>query len=275
MRRFFTVSYDSGHKNVRMGAGPLRLMREIGAQHEVIESGLAFTTEISTAFDLNRRLAAAIHACVAVGDFPVVLSGNCGVTNGVAAGVGMNDLAVLWFDAHGEFMTPETTVSGFLDGMPLSILTGRCFNRLATTIPSFEPIPPARIMLVGARDYSPGEREDLLEHGIALLEPANLTEPNTAGWMDRIRSVVSRLLVHVDLDVLDAGVGRANTYASAGGLSLDDILRVIELARQRFTLAALVVASYDPSCDPDGRVAAIGARIVQSTVRENRAASKF
>jgi arginase family enzyme len=72
------------------------------------------------------------------------------------------------------------------------------------------------------------------------------------------------VLVHVDLDVIDPAHGRANQYAAPGGLSPAEVLRVIELARQRFTLAALVVASYDPSVDEDGRVAEIGAEIVRA-----------
>lgn len=263
MIRILTVPYDSGHRGLRMGAGPERLLREIGGTAETIESGLPFPTEIANAFELSRRLADAVHEAAAAGDFPVILSGNCGAVNGVAAGLGMHDLAVLWFDAHGEFMTPETTISGFLDGMPLSVLTGRCFTRLAATIPWFRPLPPSRAMLVGSRDYSPGERDDLLSAGVALVEPQSLTEPNVDAWMNRMRAETSRLLIHVDLDVLDPRFGEANGYASPGGLSPDDILRVIELARRRFDIAGLVVASYDPARDPESAVARIGARIAR------------
>ncbi|HEX2123666.1 MAG TPA: hypothetical protein VHL59_18700, partial [Thermoanaerobaculia bacterium] len=58
--------------------------------------------------------------------------------------------------------------------------------------------------------------------------------------------------------------GRANQYAADGGLSPAEVLRAIGLARQRFALAALVLASYDPAADENGRVAAIGAEIVRA-----------
>ena len=264
MHRIFLVPYDSGYRGLRMGAGPLRLAELLGDPVETIETELQFPTEIATAFDLYRRLAEKVHEAQAANDFPVVLSGNCGAINGVAAGLGMERLAVVWFDAHGEYMTPETTVSGFLDGMPLSILTGRCFKRLAATIPWFRPLPPTLTMLVGSRDYSPGEREELLNDSIPLVEPASLTEPNVARWLDAMRANADRVIIHVDLDVLDPRFGRANQYAAEGGLSPEEILRVIELARKRFTIAALVVASFDPGADDDGRVAEIGARIVRA-----------
>lgn len=269
MIRYFTVPYDSGHRAARMGAGPMRLVRELGVDAMSIETAMTLPREIRTAFELYEKLALAVHDCVTAGDFPVVFSGNCGAINGLAAGIGMEKLAVIWFDAHGEFMTPETTTSGFLDGMGLAILNGRCFRRMAAAIPWFTPIPPSRTMLVGSRDYSAGERDELFASGVPLLEPHVLTEPNLDRWLAAMQLVADRVLVHVDLDVLDPKHGRANEFVSDGGLSPDDILRVIAIARRRFPIAALELASYDPACDEDGRVAKIGAEIVRETTLRN------
>lgn len=266
MLRYFTVPYDSGHHARRMGAGPLRIAETLGVETEAIESDDPHPREIGTAFELYGKLATAVHDCVANGDFPVVFSGNCGAVNGLAAGLGMDDLAVLWFDAHGEFMTPDTTTSGFLDGMPLSILTGRCWKAMAAKIPWWRPMPFGRTMLVGARDYSPGERDELMANGVPLVEPLHLTEPNADRWLSAMALAgAKRLLVHVDLDVLDPKYGRANEFAAAGGMSPDEIQRVIDIAKRRFEIAALELASYDPGCDAEGRVATIGAELVRAT----------
>ena len=248
MTRYFTVPYDSGHKGLRMGAGPSRIARELGIDAEEIEPATEWRSEIQTSFQLYRALATRIAAS---DDFPIVLSGNCGASIGAAAGVGTDRLAVLWFDAHGDYNTPDTSDSGFLDGMCLAILTGRCFHTLAKTIPGFAPVAPTRTIHIGSRDYSPGEREALIADGVTMTPDFDAIDAD-------------RILVHVDLDVIDPRFGRANHFAVDGGLSPDDVLRVIELARQRFPIAALVLASYDPSGDPDGRIAAIGARIARA-----------
>ncbi|HJQ35522.1 MAG TPA: arginase family protein [Thermoanaerobaculia bacterium] len=248
MTRYFTVPYDSGHKGLRMGAGPFRLAQELGVDAEEIAPAGTFPREITTAFELNRALATRVREA---NDFPVVLSGNCGSAIGAAAGLGTERLAVLWFDAHGDYNTPDTSDSGFLDGMCLSILTGRSFHNLAKTIPGFTPVPPSRTIQVGSRDYSPGEREALVADGVRMT-------PDFDG-ID-----ADRLLVHVDLDVIDPQFGRANHFAVGGGLSADDVLRVIEKAP--FPIAGLVIASYDPACDPEGSIAAIAARIVRAVV---------
>jgi len=231
-----------------MGAGPSRLARELGVDAEEIAAASEWRAEIKTAFELYRALAARIREA---NDFPVVLSGNCGAAIGAAAGVGTERLAVLWFDAHGDYNTPDTSDSGFLDGMCLSVLTGRCFMNIAKTIPGFAPVPPSRTIHIGSRHYSPGEREALVADGVRMTPQFDGIDAD-------------RILVHVDLDVIDPQFGRANHYAVGGGLSPDEVLHVIALARERFTIAALVLASYDPSCDPEGRIAAIGARIVRS-----------
>jgi arginase len=150
--QLFIVPYDSGHKGLRMGAGPLRLRAEIDLPATEIEDTADFQCENVTAFRLYRQLAARIaqHRDA----MPVVFSGNCGAAIGTAAGIGIQDLGIIWFDAHGDFNTPETSPSGFLDGMALSILTGGCWTTAASSIPAFFPIDTDRVIHAGASSTS-------------------------------------------------------------------------------------------------------------------------
>ena len=262
MNRYFLLPYDSGYAGLRMGAGPSRIAAELGVAGEPISPVTEWRAEIKTTFELYRSLADAVHEAVQLGDFPIVLSGNCGAAVGAAAGIGTEDLAVLWFDAHGDYNTPDTTDTGYLDGMAMAVLTGRCWKTIASTIPRFTPISPTRAMHVGARDYSPGERDALLYDSVRLVEPPSLRETVVGPMLDAMRPQASRILIHLDVDVLDPRFGRANHFAVDGGLSPDDVLRVIELAAQRFAIAGLVIASYEPSEDPEGKIAAIAARVI-------------
>ena len=238
-----------------MGSGPLRLVQELGVQAEEIRPAAPFPQEIRTSFELYRALASRVRES---DDFPVVLSGHCGASIGVAAGLGADELAILWFDAHGDYNTPETTDTGFLDGMCLAVATGRCWHNLAHTIPGFTPIDPRRVIHAGSRDYSPGEREALVRDGVRMTA-------------DFAGIDAKRLLVHVDLDVLDPRFGRANRYAVDGGLSPDDVLQIIDSARAHFTIAGLTIASYEPDGDEDGRIADAAVRIVRAvTAPESR-----
>jgi arginase len=128
---------------------------------ETIEPQREFRAEVATQFELYGSLAQHVAEARQNNRFPLILSGNCGATVGAIAGAGNKKLGVIWFDAHGEFNTPETTTSGFLDGMGLAVATGQCWKNLAASIPNFHPLPAERILLIGGRDFDPGEQESL------------------------------------------------------------------------------------------------------------------
>lgn len=68
--------------------------------------------------------------------------------------------------------------------------------------------------------------------------------------------------VHIDLDVLDAEhVGRANSYASPGGLTVAQVLAALAVVEQQLPVCAVSFASYDPQADTNGRVLAAALRI--------------
>ena len=88
------------------------------------------------------------------GRFPLVLAVNCFTSLGTVAGLG-RDVGVVWFDAHGDFNTPDTTTSGFLDGMGLAMLLGDGWRELRQTVEGLRPVPAEHALLVGARDIDP------------------------------------------------------------------------------------------------------------------------
>src|SRR5215208_4203564 len=145
------VPYDSAHRDLRMGSGPLHFTRNglgqllKGYGHDVyldsIESDSSFQAEIKTAFELCRLLAQRVRLACTSNRFPMVLSGNCNSCLGTIAGVGAEGLGIIWFDGHGDFNTPETTISGFLDGMGLATAVGLCWKALASSIQGFNPVP--------------------------------------------------------------------------------------------------------------------------------------
>jgi arginase len=273
------VPYDSGHKDIRAGRGPShflqhgvdRMLRDSG--HQVssfrVESSASFTTEIGTAFELNRLLAEQVSSAVRSKMLPIVLAGNCNSCLGTIAGVGSDRLGVVWFDAHGDFNTPETTVSGFLDGMGLAMVTGLCWRSLLRTIPGFSPVSEANVLHIGSRDLDPEERRSLQQSEIEVVTP-QLGEGRyrqaIGAALDKLQGNASRICLHVDMDVLDAGEAQANQLAVPGGLSVEVVEDVIGMVKERFEVCAGVVASFDPGCDKDDRVLNAGMRIIQAFV---------
>jgi arginase len=245
--RVFAIPYDSGHEGLRMGAGPLRL-QELFAEVEEIHARKDWRAEIRTSFELYGELARRIRD--GGDETPVVLSGNCGACAGTVAGLGSERMGVIWFDAHGDLNTPDTTDTGFLDGMALSIVTGQCFRPLAKQMIGLEPLPPANAIHIGGRDWSPGEMEHGRDSGVTIVSKA----ADAAAAIDNLARSCDRVVIHVDLDVIDPSYGAANQYAAPGGLSPSDVGSIVKSAKKRMRIAALDFASYDPSYDRDGRI---------------------
>jgi arginase len=259
-----------------MGAGPERLMesglidRLEQAGHEVVPCSIclpsqAFMPEVQAAFELDRRLATCVAEAVAAGALPVILSGNCITSVGTVAGLGEPDLGVIWLDAHGDFNTPETTIGGFLDGMALATLTGRCWTSLAATVPGFLPVSERRVMLFGARDLDPREATELVESEIERLTPDAIG----AGLGDNLarrREYTNDIYLHIDLDALDPSEGKANGFVVEGGFTVAAVRQLVEETAGAFRIRAVALTAYDPIQDADGRACEAAIGIVVSAV---------
>jgi arginase len=248
-----------------MGAGPTQLLslglvdrlRECVRGVELRElqpSDGTWVAEIGTAFDLDRQLARAVAESRAAGAAPLVLAGNCITSVGTIGGLGPGTTGVLWFDAHGDFNTPETTVGGFLDGMALATVVGRCWTSLTASVPGFAPVAEENVVLVGARNFDPGEADLLAASGITRVR-AEEAAGRLEGELEALGRRVDQLYVHVDLDVLDASEGRANAYSGGRGLSRIELLGAIESASRHCRVAAGAITAYDPRYDAEGRIA--------------------
>ena len=267
--RTIFAPYDSGHRGLRMGAGPDYLME--GGLAEMLSSterpSLSFAhvlpevdppAEVATAFELDRLVAEQVREAVAGGEFPLVLSGNCNTAVGTIAGLGAADLGVVWFDAHADFNTPETTATGFTDGMGLAVAVGHCWKEMARGVPGFSAVPERDVVLAGVRAIEPAEEERLAASDVSVVGADRIGLEAPGNLEVALDGLKSRVYVHLDLDVLDPEkAGKANEFATAGGLSAEDLKTALGLVRERFAVAAAGIASYDPAFDADGRVLAV------------------
>ncbi len=274
------VPYDSGHRNLRMGGGPEHLIKNGLAQaleaagHEIsvetVEFEAEFRAEVQTQFALYASLSKRVAQARDDDKFPLILSGNCGATVGVIAGARTDRLGVIWFDAHGEFNTPETTTTGFLDGMGLAIATGQCWKRLALSIPGFRPLPGANILHIGGRDFDSGEREMLEQTGAAVLDAASVEQTGMRAAMDSAIPAFLRNVgethIHIDLDALDPKETPANGWLTEGGLSVEDVSEAIQSIQENLKIASATIASFDPHYDTHGKTLQASFKLIKQVL---------
>jgi arginase len=254
-----------------MGAGPEKLaaaadrLRSRGFEvtQAAIEAPPGFRTEIGTTFALHRAVAVEVRAALAAAALPIVLSGNCGSAIGALGGVGAGT-GIVWFDGHGDFNTPETTESGFLDGMALAIATGRCFRPLAASVSGFAPVAERDTCLIGARDFDPAERSAVQSSDVGWVSVASVRESGPAAALaPALQRIQARQVhVHVDLDVHDPALAPANQLAPPEGLTpaeVQDCVRAIAAARP---IRSATIAAYDPAVDPEGLALEAGLQLI-------------
>jgi len=272
--QLLAIPYDSGNRGARMGAGPEALikaglpdaLREQGHKvHLKIAElpGDSWHAEIQTSFELMRMLSVAVREARDSSRLPIVLAGNCNTAVGTVAGLGSDTTGVVWFDAHADFNTPETTTSGFLDGTAVAILTGRCWTQLAATVPDFTPLSDDRVVLVGTRDIDSLEGGMLDESSVQVVAPRQLR----SSLRQSLRSItehVDRVYVHLDLDVIDSDVAPANKFAVSGGLTLEDVEYALTQIAQTSLIAGVALTAYDPAVDEGGIAAAAAIRLIST-----------
>lgn len=280
----FQVPYDSGRLGERMGRGPLHLvdrglterLERKGHDVELVPVRLAegFSTEAGSAAEIQRLLARRVAAARADGLLPLVLAGNCNVSVGVLASISPGATGVVWLDAHGDLNTPETSRSGFYDGMCLSVVTGGCWRALAATVPGFSPVAERDVVLVGARDLDMEEELRLDASGIHRIGVEALRQDGVAAALARpLEEIAGRrplVYLHVDLDVLDPTEVRANPFAVPGGLSLPEAVEVVLEVGERFEIAAAALTSYDPGHDAEDRGPRAALELIEAILQASR-----
>jgi len=257
-----TIPYDSGHLESRLGRGPGYLLEQ-GLHRTIAQSGHDVQVldvrathphpprEISTTFSLCQQLAQSVKTESRRRRFPILLTGNCISSVAVVAGLGGANLGILWLDAHGEFNTPETTESGYLDGMGISVMTGTCWKRLSARIPGYSAIDPKTIIHVGGRSFDKGEHERLTDTGVCVIRSADFDTNSLVSAVRDLTKQVERLYVHVDLDVIDSQEISLSDFAEPDGLSVEQIRQTIQCAADQLPIAGVGVAGFDPSYDTD------------------------
>lgn len=204
--------------------------------------------------------------------FVLLLEGDCthavGAMGGVAQAAG--SVGVVWFDAHGDLNTRETSTSGYWGGMPYAVALGWDLPDWREAAGLYQPLRPEAAALIGTSDLDRPEAEALQRHPILHLDAKALMEPGVAervqtGLRPRANEAPAWYL-HIDLDV-------AGPEEVPGGLTpapywppRAHLIEAVGAAAQSVPVRALSLAVYDPGGDPAGRGARFALEMVQAAI---------
>jgi len=222
---------------------------------------------------LCKALASRVESLCRDGYFPLILGGEDSALMGIIEGLKRSlkkRIGLIYFDAHGDFNTPETTPSGLIGGMDVAIVSGRG-PEILTKIFGYSPqLPEENIVLFGVRDLDPPERIALEGSRVHVYSRAKIGEVGSGSAMkdalDRLEHACDHIYVHVDLDVLDESVMKAQILPVPDGLSLSEFTEAIRTVRATGKLRGLAIMVFNPLKDSDGLEADKVAKLIAEAV---------
>jgi arginase len=192
--------------------------------------------------------------------FTLMLGGDATITAGAVAGARQKlgvPVGLVYVDAHADLHTAETTRSGYLQGMVLSLALGRGPETVAHAYSPEPAVTPADIALVGVRDWEPGEREAAAT--LALVLPIDELQRLgvSAGATRALTAIAAHpVVVHFNVDVITATeMPAVELETPGGGLSLLEAAELLRTLLASPRVVALVFTQYDPERDADGHCA--------------------
>jgi len=192
-----------------------------------------------------------------------------GVRREGLAGVKPLRVGLVYFDAHADFNTPETTLSGMLGGMDVAAASGLCLTRLRLKTGLDPALPTSYIVFGGLRDVDPLEREllDRSEAEYLTVEDIRSLSSAVDTQMRRLGRLTDVIYVHVDMDVLDPAEVAGHPLTAPEGPTSRQLATVIRKVFSHPKAAALGIASIPyGERDKDGLSLKAAYRLIEAAV---------
>lgn len=223
----------------------------------------------------STKIADKVDKIMKEGSFPLVLGGDHSIAIGTLAGISkyFKRLGVIWFDAHGDLNTPETSPSGNIHGMPLAVSLGLGETTL-TQIGGYCPkIQPENIVIIGARSLDEGEKRLIKEKGIKVytmheidrLGIPKVIEETIAYFKDRTDGVHLSL----DLDGLDPLYAPGVGTPVEGGLNYRESHLAMEMLFESGMITSAEFVEVNPILDEKNKTGILAVGLMASLFGES------
>ncbi len=224
----------------------------------------------------NQVLAERVRASLEAGALPIVLGGDHSLSIGSIAGAASwaaregDDLGLLWFDAHADMHTTETTISGNIHGMGLAASLGYG-DPVLTELGGLTPkVRPDKVALIGARDVDPGEREMVRESGVRVFTMREIDEKGIVRVLEEAMAIVRQgtLGFHVswDMDFVDPNYAPGVGTPVTGGVNYREGHLALELVSDGGGMVSIDCVETNPILDDRNRTGTLGMELILSAM---------
>jgi arginase len=224
--------------------------------------------------EVQSRLADRVAGSVERGHFPLVLGGDHSLAAGSVMGaLRHRRLGLIWLDAHGDFNTDQTSLSGNIHGMPLAALCGRGAEPLVTLAgrEALGPkLDPRNVAVVGARDLDVEERTLMRASGVNVWSMEGVDRLGIREVMRLAIEAASAgtdgIYLSLDLDVIDPTFAPGVGTPVMGGLTYREAHLAVELIAETGRLAGMDLVEVNPILDRENMTGRLAVELAASAL---------
>ena len=235
--------------------------------HPIVHHNLKYLQEIAK---VNQELAASVDREMKKGRFPLVIGGDHSIAIGTIAGLAKHkkNMGVIWYDAHGDLNTGETSPSGNIHGMSLAVSLGIGHPDLTGIEGQYPKIKPENVVIIGARDLDLGERELIKKIGIKVFTMHEIDRLGMPRVMEEAISVVKKgtdgVHLSLDLDGLDPHDAPGVGTPVIGGISYRESHLAMEMVAEADILTSAEFVEVNPILDVQNMTAKVAVALISS-----------
>lgn len=223
----------------------------------------------------NKKLAKIVDQEVTKGHFPLILGGDHSLSIGSIAGIAKHyeNLGVIWYDAHGDLNTDETSPSGNIHGMSLAANLGLGAEQLTNILDYTPKIKPENVVIIGARDLDPGERDLIKRKNIKVFtmqEIDRLGMPQVmAKTINYLKDRTDGVHLSLDLDALDPTEAPGVGTPVIGGLTYRESHLAMEMLAEANLIISAEFVEVNPILDVKNKTAELAVELIGSLLGKN------
>ncbi|WP_032121431.1 arginase [Clostridium amazonitimonense] len=208
--------------------------------------------------EVNRNLANQVYNSLNSGSFPFVIGGDHSLGLGSISGASeyLNDIAVIWVDAHGDINTDETSPSGNVHGMPLSAAMGIGDDTLTELYYKGRKVNPENVYIIGARDLDKGEVDIINEFNLNVWSTEDVKKKGVENviveLIDKLtKSSIKNIHLSFDIDSLDSELVPGTGTPVSEGLNLEEVKYILTSIIKTKNVKSMDFVELNPKIDKE------------------------
>ncbi len=226
--------------------------------------------------EVSLKVAEAVEEAMSNGSIPITIGGDHSLAIGSIAGVSSyyrkqkENFGLVWFDAHGDINTPDTSSSGNVHGMPLAVSLGYGDKGMVNLLGFSPKVQPNRSVLIGIRDLDPPEREMIDRSGITPYTIRDIDHLGLSKVTDlainSLGSDIAGFHLSFDIDVIDPDVAPGVSTAAPGGLNYRESLQALTLLAESRMLRSIDIVELNPANDIRNKTAELATDLILASL---------